>query len=536
MKKPLVGIILSTRADFNIMKRGLEALRVMGIPYVLEMASPHRNPGHLMEFVQNARGRGMEVLICAAGGSGAVASLIASHTTLPVVAVPVDSTPLRGEDALFSMVQTPPGVPVAVVGINGAENAALLAAQMLAIRHSKYLKALEDRRTQYAQRLDSAAAELLADYPDLADPARTAPLLDEEENDTDPGPEDVTPEPGEDDDKKEKMGDVIRPGAQLSRKSPAAPVSSNLDLLIETPVPQEPGTVTEDATLLEGEGLLQPGSNEEDPLPIPTDSDLYPEWMRAETEKDIIRPERNEEEEETAEFEEKKSGDLEKRAVKVRDTIDTKVFDLSPDNPDEDILSHAMMVILEGGVVAFPTDTVYGLAADALNAEAVRKLYQVKNHDVAHKSLSVLIGSQEELENLVREVPPAIESILEKYWPGALTILFYKHSSVLSSVTDSNSIAVRIPASPPALRLMQMIKRPLAVINASLDQDPPSVDANQVIDKFDGKVHCILNAGPCKSAQTSTVLSVISEPFEVIRQGAISSDKLRETLGDKLKV
>ena len=131
--KPLVGVILASRSDFNVMRRGLETLRVMGVPYVFDIASPHRMPDKVAKFASSAGENGIEVLIAAAGGNGQLPGIVACHTSLPVIGVPIDATPMRGEDALLGISQMPPGTPVATVGINSSENAAILATQILAL-------------------------------------------------------------------------------------------------------------------------------------------------------------------------------------------------------------------------------------------------------------------------------------------------------------------------------------------------------------------------------------------------------------------
>jgi len=203
--------------------------------------------------------------------------------------------------------------------------------------------------------------------------------------------------------------------------------------------------------------------------------------------------------------------------------------------PDEDVLSHAMMVLLEGGIVAFPTDTVYGLAVDATNADAVRRLYEVKGATASSKSLSILIHDGGALDGLVKEVPPPIESVLDVYWPGGLTVIFAKHPNVLASVTESPSIAIRIPDDPIALRLMAMVQKPLAVINAAVPNQQPATDGKQVLERYEGKIECLLDAGPCRSGKASSVISVITEPYELLREGAIPARDLKRALGDKMK-
>ena len=108
MQRPLVGVVVANRSDFNMMRRGLETLRIMGVPYLFEVISPHRSPEKLAEFARSAGERGIEVLITAEGGAALLAARLAANTTLPIIGVPIDASPLRGQDSLFSMVMVPP--------------------------------------------------------------------------------------------------------------------------------------------------------------------------------------------------------------------------------------------------------------------------------------------------------------------------------------------------------------------------------------------------------------------------------------------
>lgn len=537
MAKALVGVVLGSRSDFNILRRGLELFRVMGVPYVLEYGSPQKTPQRLIEFAQTAGEDGIEVLVCGAGGSAQVASLLACYTTLPVIGVPIDATPLRGQDALHGMVQQPPGAPVATVGINSGENAALLATEILALKYPQFRAVLSHHRAELRKKMDRSHKELLSEYPDLTDPLRTAPAHNaprDDESDTQPGSEGETPEPTEASNLK------IRPGAlylpQFGSPGQVKPAGK----LITTPIPQEPGAVTEDRELLlETEGITTPAPIPPGPQlpPPPTDSDLQPfgvAGIESRTSSEAApKPSSNP----LQEFAQAAAGSNQLPPEIEKDflLIDTKVFQIDREQGDEDILSHAMLVLLEGGIVAFPTDTVYGLAVDATNAEAVKRLYEVKGQSATHKSLSILIHTQQMLEELVREVPPPIESVLEAFWPGAITIVFAKHPTVLASVSESPSIAIRIPNDPIALKLMELVERPLAVINAAYGDSSAAVDAKQVLDRFDGKIECLLDAGPCRGGKASSVLSVITEPYELLRDGAVPASDLRRLLREKMK-
>jgi 5-(carboxyamino)imidazole ribonucleotide mutase len=131
MSNPIVGIIMGSDSDLPVMQEAAKQLEAFEIPYEMTIVSAHRTPGRLYEYARTAEERGLQVVIAGAGGAAHLPGMVASITALPVVGVPVKSSALSGEDSLLSIVQMPPGVPVATVAINGAKNAAILATQIL---------------------------------------------------------------------------------------------------------------------------------------------------------------------------------------------------------------------------------------------------------------------------------------------------------------------------------------------------------------------------------------------------------------------
>ena len=131
--QPLVAILMGSASDAPVLEACLDVLRQFQIPYEVRVLSAHRTPEETARFVRGAQGRGIQVLVAAAGMAAHLAGVCAAHTTLPVIGVPVASGPLNGQDALLSTVMMPPGMPVATVAINGAANAGHLAAQILAL-------------------------------------------------------------------------------------------------------------------------------------------------------------------------------------------------------------------------------------------------------------------------------------------------------------------------------------------------------------------------------------------------------------------
>ena len=160
MEKSLVGILMGSDSDLPVMEKAAEVLKEMGIPYEIDISSAHRLPEKTADYAKTARGRGLEILIAGAGMAAHLAGVLAAHTTLPVIGVPLKSGALEGVDALYSTVQMPPGVPVATVGIDGAKNAAYLACEILSIKYPEIAKKLEDFRSSTRKSLEEKSAAL----------------------------------------------------------------------------------------------------------------------------------------------------------------------------------------------------------------------------------------------------------------------------------------------------------------------------------------------------------------------------------------
>lgn len=160
MTKPLVGMLMGSDSDLPVMEKAAEVFREMGVPFEMDISSAHRLPDKTAEYARTARGRGIEVLIAGAGMAAHLAGVVAAHTTLPVIGVPLKSGALNGMDALYSTVQMPPGIPVATVAIDGAKNAAYLACSILSIKYPDMSEKLEAFRQKTRQALMSKSEEL----------------------------------------------------------------------------------------------------------------------------------------------------------------------------------------------------------------------------------------------------------------------------------------------------------------------------------------------------------------------------------------
>lgn len=142
--KPVIGIIMGSDSDFPVMEKAIDICKEFNVQFEVKIISAHRTPNKMKDYAENAKKRGIKVIIAGAGGSAHLPGMTASFTTLPVIGVPVPSKWLNGLDSLLSIVQMPSGVPVATVAIDGAKNAALLAIQILAINDKNLQKKLED--------------------------------------------------------------------------------------------------------------------------------------------------------------------------------------------------------------------------------------------------------------------------------------------------------------------------------------------------------------------------------------------------------
>jgi len=150
-----VGIIMGSDSDLPVMKEAADFLGSLDIPYEITIVSAHRTPKRLYEYAQAARDRGLSVIIAGAGGSAHLPGMAASMTTLPVIGVPIQTKALSGMDSLYSIVQMPPGIPVATVAINGAKNAGILAASILSLQN----EGIAQKLTEYKNELNEMVNE-----------------------------------------------------------------------------------------------------------------------------------------------------------------------------------------------------------------------------------------------------------------------------------------------------------------------------------------------------------------------------------------
>ena len=155
-----VAIIMGSNSDWPVLEPAEKTLKEFGVEVEVVVASAHRTPELLKEFAAGARDRGVEAIIAAAGAAAHLGGVIASYTTLPVIGIPINATPLNGMDSLLSFVQMPSGIPVATMAINGAKNAAIFAVEILAGAHPELVKKLADARVKMQEEVKAKGEKL----------------------------------------------------------------------------------------------------------------------------------------------------------------------------------------------------------------------------------------------------------------------------------------------------------------------------------------------------------------------------------------
>lgn len=197
----------------------------------------------------------------------------------------------------------------------------------------------------------------------------------------------------------------------------------------------------------------------------------------------------------------------------------------------KDPLRKAIAIVKAGGVVAYPTDTVYGLGGDGFNEEAVNRIYRIKNRPLT-QPLSVLIADEKDMARLADAVPESARRLAERFWPGGLTIVVRKSFSVPLWVTGgSDTIGVRVPNHPITLALIRGLGKPLIGTSANLSGLPSCTSAEDVRAQLGESVDFILDGGVCPGGIESTVIDVTGEVPRILREGAIPREAISRICG-----
>lgn len=190
----------------------------------------------------------------------------------------------------------------------------------------------------------------------------------------------------------------------------------------------------------------------------------------------------------------------------------------------------AAELLREGSLVAVPTETVYGLAGNGMDAAVIESIYEVKGRP-AVKPISLMVPDVSSIDKLCIEVPEAAEILAECFWPGPLTLVLRADARVPEILrAGGHTVGLRCPAQEQTLRLLRTIEFPLAVPSANPSGEESSKDAAQVLDYFDGKIAAVIDGGRCALGFESTVLDLSTSPYRILRQGSLPEEKISEAL------
>jgi len=198
-------------------------------------------------------------------------------------------------------------------------------------------------------------------------------------------------------------------------------------------------------------------------------------------------------------------------------------------------IEKGVKILQMGGVIAFPTDTVYGLGADAFNSTAMERIYEIKNRP-KHRQLPLLIADVERLTTLADPIPEIAWFLARRFWPGGLTLVLPKTDSLPVYLASGPTIAVRVPDHPVCLALIQHLGNPIIGTSANISGQPAALTADEVGQQLGGKIDFIIDGGKCPGGKESTVVDVTRESPVILRQGVIPSYEIDKAYKEYLEL
>ena len=211
--------------------------------------------------------------------------------------------------------------------------------------------------------------------------------------------------------------------------------------------------------------------------------------------------------------------------------METELFVINDIEKDHDKLERAAGLIKNGSLVAFPTETVYGLGANALDGQAVRRIFDVKGRPMDNP-LILHIPDMLWLKRYCLDIPPEAYKLAERFWPGPLTMILKRKSTVPDEVTAGlHTVAVRCPNHKVALRLIRLVGAPVAAPSANISGRPSPTKAGHVLYDLSGKIAGVVDGGSCMVGVESTIVDLSAKPYKILRPGGVTPEQLSEVLG-----
>ncbi len=208
----------------------------------------------------------------------------------------------------------------------------------------------------------------------------------------------------------------------------------------------------------------------------------------------------------------------------------TEVLQINPHAPEPDVLAHAGAVLRAGGLVAYPTETVYGLAASAFNSDSITRVFDAKGRPQG-QPLPVQVADAREVETLARDIPQAAQALIAAFFPGPLTLVLWRQPSVSLLVTGGgDTVGIRMPDHAIALGVLRAFGGPLVCPSANLTGRRAAMSVSDILEDLDGRIDLVLDGGPTTDRTPSTVLDITAEPARIIRAGKITRAELEPYL------
>lgn len=208
----------------------------------------------------------------------------------------------------------------------------------------------------------------------------------------------------------------------------------------------------------------------------------------------------------------------------------SKITKINPDKPQVDKINKVAKVLHNGGIIGYPTETIYGIGCSAYNNNAVQRIYDLKGRDQS-KAMILIAADMLQVQELVKTIPVAAEKLIESFWPGPLTLVFEASEKLKQyAIKTSKTIAIRIPACPICLALLKSCDFPVVSTSANISGTAPAITAQEVENVFCDQLDLIIDGGPTPSDAPSTVVDVTKKNIKIIREGAISELEINTAL------
>lgn len=212
-----------------------------------------------------------------------------------------------------------------------------------------------------------------------------------------------------------------------------------------------------------------------------------------------------------------------------------QILKINPRQPEYDLVRRAMLILQAGGVVAYPTETFYGLAVDAMNSFAIDRIFQIKGRHFSNP-IALIAGGNYKIANLVTVIPAAAQSLMQTFWPGPLTLLFSASPMINPRLSaGTGKIGIRVSSHPIADNLADSLNSPITATSANLSGAPECRSAGEVLTNLSDQIDLIIDGGPSTGGKGSTFIDITTDPPACLREGAIPLRVIQETLIKKYK-